>query len=84
MVHPDKYQSTGPRLFYIAVASNTLIQRCMEYIDNKDIQDHRAMPRLIIKQFTPKTSEHFPPSKFEYVMARYTETRRDCIAGDLH
>ena len=36
-VHPDKYQCAGPRLFYIALTSNTLIQRCMQSIDNKDI-----------------------------------------------
>ena len=44
-VHPDKYQCAGPRLFYIALASNTLIQQCMQSIENKDIQDQRAMPR---------------------------------------
>ena len=37
MVHPDKYQSAGPRLFYIALVSNTLIQRWMESVDNEDI-----------------------------------------------
>ena len=84
LVHPDIHLNAGPRLFYIALASNTLIQRCMESIDNKDIQDQRAMPRLIITQFTLENSAHFPPSKFEYAMARYREIRSDCIAGDLY
>ena len=68
-VHPDKYQCAGPRLFYIALASNTLIQRCMQSIDNKDIQDQRAMPRIVVTKFAPENSAQFPQSKFEYVMA---------------
>ena len=48
LVHPNKYQNGGPRLFYIPLVSNTLIRRCIESIDNKDIRDQRAMPRLII------------------------------------
>ena len=82
-VHPDRYQSAGPQLFYIALASNTLIQRCMQSIDNTDIQDQRAMPRIVVTNFVPYNSAQSPRSKFEYIMAQYTETRRDCAAGDL-
>ena len=60
-VHLDKYQSAGPRLFYIALAGNTLIQRCMQSIDNTNIQDQRAMPHIIFIEFRPDNCALPPP-----------------------